>query len=91
MKVTKNYSIRNMSRRLRSVRSEFGNTYSLIIAGKEVFATKSIAHRSPVDRRTILGYVQMATPLQLNQAIEAAAHAFKTWGTTDYKYRYTNL
>ena len=71
----------------RSVRSEFGNTYSLIIAGKEVFATKSIAHRSPIDRRTILGYVQMATPLHVNQAIEAAAHAFQTWGTTDYKYR----
>lgn len=71
----------------RSVRSEFGNTYSLIIAGKEVFVTKSIAHRSPIDRRTILGYIQMATPLHVNQAIEAAAYAFQTWGTTDYKYR----
>ena len=29
----------------------------------------------------------MATPLHVNQAIEASAHAFKTWGTTDYKYR----
>ncbi len=70
-----------------SVRSEFGDTYSLIIGGKKVSVPKSTAHPSPIDSRTILGYIQKGTPLHVNQAIKAASLAFKTWGTTDYKYR----
>ena len=73
----------------RSVRSEFGNTYSLIIAGKEVFATKSIAHRSPIDRRTILGYVQMATPCTSTKLLKPQRmhlrHGVPQITSTEYK------
>lgn len=72
---------------IRSIKSEFGNNYPLIIDGKKVTSNKGISHVSPIDRQLVLGYVQQGSPLEIRRAIKAAAQAFDIWGTTDYKSR----
>jgi 1-pyrroline-5-carboxylate dehydrogenase len=72
---------------IKSVESEFGNTYFMIINGKKVRGPKNIHHFSPNDRQLILGYVQRASGSQVRNAIKAARRAFNIWGTMKYQHR----
>jgi 1-pyrroline-5-carboxylate dehydrogenase len=70
-----------------SAKSEFGNTYPLLIGGKSVTTNKSIRHVSPIDRQLVLGYIQQGSQREISRASRAAGLAFDTWGITDYKSR----
>ena len=48
-----------------SAKSEFGNTYPLLIGGKSVTTNKSIRHVSPIDRQLVLGYIQQGSKREL--------------------------
>lgn len=74
-------------RAVKSVESEFGNTFYILINGKKVSGTKKVIHVSPNNRDIALGFVQQASTKQIKQAIRAAARAFKIWGTMDYRQR----
>jgi 1-pyrroline-5-carboxylate dehydrogenase len=72
---------------VRSVRSEFGKTYPLLIGGRSITTNKRIPHFSPINRQLVLGYIQQGSYREVGRAIRAARLAFDTWGTTYYKSR----
>lgn len=74
-------------RAVKSVESEFGNTYYNLINGKKVSGPKKVIHVSPNNRDITLGYIQHASSNQVKQAIKAASRAFEIWGAIDYKNR----
>ncbi len=74
-------------RALEQVRSEFGRRYPMIIGGKEVRTTETIAEPSPIDTRIVLGHLPRGGSWHTRQAIAAANKAFASWGRTDYRGR----
>ena len=78
---------RRFEKAVTTVKSDFGNTYYILINGKKVTGTKKVIHVSPNNRDIVLGYIQQAYPRQIKQGITAAASAFKNWGNMDYKIR----
>ncbi|MGI0015094.1 MAG: L-glutamate gamma-semialdehyde dehydrogenase, partial [Nitrososphaera sp.] len=63
-------------RALEQVRSEFGRRYPMIIGGKEVRTTETIAEPSPIDTRIVLGHLPRGGSWHTRQAIAAANKAF---------------
>jgi len=59
----------------------------MIIGGKNVTASESFVHTSPIDTRIILAYFPSGTAKHVQHAIKAGMKAFESWGKTDYKER----
>jgi 1-pyrroline-5-carboxylate dehydrogenase len=74
-------------RAVEQVRSEFGKRYSMIIGGKEVRTSETVAHSSPIDTRIVLGHLPSGGRQHVRQAIAAAKKAFTSWGKADYRER----
>lgn len=74
-------------RALEQVRKEFGRKYPMIIGGKEVRTSSTVAETSPIDTRTVLGHLPVGSASHAKQAIAAAKKAFSDWSRTPYKER----
>lgn len=74
-------------RALEQVRKEFGRKYPIIIGGKEVRTSSTVAETSPIDTRTVLGHLPVGSASHAKQAIAAAKKAFSDWSRTPYKER----
>src|SRR5205807_10026761 len=68
-----------MAAALEQVGRQFGRTYPLVIAGRQVPAAKTIDSYNPSHRRQTVGKCGAATAEQARQAVEAAAAAFPAW------------
>jgi len=72
---------------LENVRSEFGRKYAMVIGGREVRTSQTIAHKSPLDTRIVLGHLPVGSASHARQAITAAKKAFASWGRTSWQER----
>lgn len=69
------------------IRSEFGKKYPMVIGGKEIKASQTIRHISPIDTRIVLGHLPSGSTIHVRQAIAAAKKAFESWGKTGWQER----
>ncbi|HXG07718.1 MAG TPA: aldehyde dehydrogenase family protein, partial [Nitrososphaera sp.] len=74
-------------RALEEVRKEFGRKYPMIIGGKEVRTSSTVAETSPIDTRIVLGHLPVGSASHAKQAIAEAKKAFGSWSRTSYKER----
>ncbi|MEP0825464.1 MAG: aldehyde dehydrogenase family protein [Nitrososphaera sp.] len=72
---------------LEQVRKEFGRKYPMIIGGKEVRTSSTVAQTSPIDTRIVLGYLPVGSASHAKQAIAEAKKAFSDWSRRPYKER----
>jgi 1-pyrroline-5-carboxylate dehydrogenase len=78
---------RELDRAIEQARSNFGRSYPLLIAGREVRSPDEFEDRSPIDTRVLLGRFQSATRDQVQEAIEAARAAFPLWSAKSWPDR----
>jgi 1-pyrroline-5-carboxylate dehydrogenase len=71
-----------MEKALEKVRSQFGQTYPLIINGKEVRTQETFTSTNPSKKTEVLGNFAKANKEQLDQAIQVGLQAFETWSKT---------
>ncbi len=76
-----------MQTALNNVRRQLGQTYPLTIGGEQIHATETMTSINPGQPSEVVGVLAKATVEQANQAVEAAAHAFKTWSKVPYEER----
>lgn len=72
---------------LRQVEAELGRDYPLVIGGERITTGSWITSRNPAQPDQVVGRVAKATPELVNSAVEAAQHAFESWGRTDPEAR----
>lgn len=72
---------------LAQVKSQFGQTYPLLIGGKEVTTEKTLASLNPAEHRDVVGYMSEATREHIDSAVEAAKAAFQSWRHTTFEER----
>jgi 1-pyrroline-5-carboxylate dehydrogenase len=72
---------------VREVRGQLGKTYPLLIGGKEVPSKEHFEVRSPADRDMLIGRFPSATPQQVQEAVDAAQHAFEAWRKQPWEER----
>ncbi len=68
---------------LEQVRGELGKSYALWLNGKPVTTRETFSSTSPADPDRVIGVMSKANVDQADQAIRAAAEAFKTWSRVD--------
>ncbi|MBY7143151.1 L-glutamate gamma-semialdehyde dehydrogenase [Virgibacillus sp. NKC19-3] len=66
---------------LRNVKSQLGQDYPLIINGEKIYTDDKLNSVNPSDKNQVVGNVSKATKKYVDQAMEAAEEAFKTWRT----------
>ncbi|PZR56468.1 MAG: L-glutamate gamma-semialdehyde dehydrogenase [Candidatus Meridianibacter frigidus] len=76
-----------MQEALRSVQSDFGKKYHIVIDGECLETEKYIASINPANPDEVIGLVGSASLEQATRAIEAAAKSFETWKHTRAKER----
>lgn len=59
-----------------------GRQHDIHIAGDDRSGPRSLASRSPIDQRTVLGEFAVATTNEADQALQAAHRAWKGWQRT---------
>ena len=73
---------------IEKVRGQLGQTYPLIIGGREITtAATMLESTNPANPSQVVGRFPNATVEQANEAIEAADEAFKTWSRVPAKER----
>jgi RHH-type proline utilization regulon transcriptional repressor/proline dehydrogenase/delta 1-pyrroline-5-carboxylate dehydrogenase len=72
---------------LQRVRSQFGGTYPLVIAGQAVAGARWLESVNPSRLAEIVGRVALASPEQAQAAIAAARQAFPRWRDTPVRER----
>jgi 1-pyrroline-5-carboxylate dehydrogenase len=77
----------SMSEALIAVENELGREYPLILGGQRVTATEKIESTNPAHPRLKIGTHQEAELAHVEQAVEAAATAFKTWSRVSVQER----
>jgi 1-pyrroline-5-carboxylate dehydrogenase len=70
---------RELDRAVATVRTRFGGTFPMYIAGAPVEAAEQFEDRSPVDSRIVIGRFQRGTHEHVRDAVAAAREAFATW------------
>jgi 1-pyrroline-5-carboxylate dehydrogenase len=68
-----------MRNALAQVESELGQTYPLLIGGREVHADETFESHNPTRPSQVVGRFAKATLEHVDQAIDAAWRAFDTW------------
>ena len=76
-----------MERALAEVKSQFGQTYPLIIGGEHITTDKTITSINPANPSEVVGRVASATPELASRAIETAHETFKTWSKVPAEQR----
>lgn len=66
---------------LAKVKNELGQTYPLLIGGEHVELEDTFDSLNPANPAQVVGSFANGSVEHVNQAIEAAAHAFETWRT----------
>ncbi|MEN1968036.1 L-glutamate gamma-semialdehyde dehydrogenase [Lentibacillus sp. N15] len=72
---------------LKKVKGELGKEYPLIINGEEIYTEDKLVSVNPSNKEEVVGYVSKATKEHVDQAMEAALEAFKTWRSWTPKER----
>jgi 1-pyrroline-5-carboxylate dehydrogenase len=72
---------------LADIRKTFGQEYSMIIDGKEVFANEKLENRSPINTDQVIGLFQKGDGNNANAAIAAAKKAYLHWGKIPWQER----
>ncbi|GEO25437.1 1-pyrroline-5-carboxylate dehydrogenase [Alicyclobacillus acidoterrestris] len=72
---------------LAEVKKQFGKTYPLYIDGQEIMTDDLLKSVNPANHQEVVGYISQATRAHVDQAIAAAARAFKTWRHTTFEER----
>src|SRR5699024_8957879 len=70
-----------MEAALKQVKEELGKEYPIIIGGEAIYTDDKLVSENPSNKKEIVGYVSKATKEHVDQAMEAAVEAFKTWRT----------
>jgi 1-pyrroline-5-carboxylate dehydrogenase len=78
---------RELDAAIERVKSSFGSSYPLVIAGREVRAVGEFDDRSPIDTRILLGTFQNASREQTRDAIAAAKAAYPAWSARPWTER----
>ncbi len=78
---------RRMEEALARVRSQLGQTYPLIIGGREIHDGPTADSVNPAKPDEVVGRFVQADLAQANEAIEAASKAFETWKRTSAEER----
>jgi 1-pyrroline-5-carboxylate dehydrogenase len=73
---------RAMNEALDRVHAELGETYDLIIAGRDVKTATTFHSVNPANPAEIIGTHYAASAKEANEAVDAAQLAFATWKTT---------
>jgi 1-pyrroline-5-carboxylate dehydrogenase len=69
------------------VRANMGQTFPLLINGRERTAEKSFEKRSPVDIDLVMGHFQKGTAQDAKDAVAAAKAAYPGWSRTPWQER----
>ena len=72
---------------LEKVRSELGQTYPLVLGGKEVMTEARIVSINPANPSEIIGTFAKAGHEEAEMAIKVATETFETWKWTDARTR----
>ncbi|GAB4073047.1 L-glutamate gamma-semialdehyde dehydrogenase [Barrientosiimonas marina] len=64
---------------LRKVESQLGQDYPLVIGGERVYTDNKLTSVNPANTEQVIGRASMATKEHVEQAMESAKEAFKTW------------
>lgn len=80
-------NVEAMKAALAKVKSELGQTYPLVIGGKEYSEGPYSESISPFDSKLVVGRFPKATVEQANDAVEAAYASFKTWSKVEPEAR----
>lgn len=80
-------NVKLMEEALKKVKSELGQTYPLVIGGREYSDGPYSESISPFDAKVVVGRFPKATVDQANEAVEAAHEAFKTWSKVEPEAR----
>ncbi len=78
---------RELDRAIERVQSSFGQSYPLIVGGRELRSPGEFEDRSPIDTRILLGTFQSATREQVREAIAAAREAYPGWSARPWRDR----
>jgi 1-pyrroline-5-carboxylate dehydrogenase len=76
-----------MRNALEKVKRELGREYPLVIGGERITTESKLDSFNPANRTELVGRFSKATKELANQAVEAAAEAFKTWRNTPAQER----
>ncbi|APZ96655.1 L-glutamate gamma-semialdehyde dehydrogenase [Fuerstiella marisgermanici] len=76
-----------MQEALDFVRSEFGQTYPLVIDGKSSESRSTLSSRNPSDISDVIGHVAAASADQAADAVDAAHRAFPQWAAMETSNR----
>jgi 1-pyrroline-5-carboxylate dehydrogenase len=69
------------------VKKSFGKTYPNMIGGVATKNERTVAIKSPIDTRIILGYNQQATKEEASKAIDLANAAYPAWRDRGWRER----
>jgi 1-pyrroline-5-carboxylate dehydrogenase len=72
---------------VRDSRGRLGRSYPMFIGGKEIKGFEEFKNISPTDTGTIVGFFQKGTADVLEEGVDAAHKAFKSWRDMDYRER----
>ncbi|MEQ9406332.1 MAG: L-glutamate gamma-semialdehyde dehydrogenase [Fuerstiella sp.] len=76
-----------MQQALEDARSEFGQTWPLVIDGKSCESRSTLISRNPSDHSEVVGHVASASADQAADAIDAARRAFPQWAAVETSNR----
>src|SRR5436190_19187899 len=82
---------RELDGAIASVKTRFGKSYPMMIAGREVRASSEFEDRSPIDTRILIGRFQSGSRDQVREAIAAAKAAFPAWSARPWRERVSLL
>lgn len=69
------------------VKSEFGKEIPLVINGEKIYTDDKFESVDPANHQQVLGTISKASKEQVDQAMEAAKEAYKTWRKWSHKER----
>ncbi|MFC2949794.1 L-glutamate gamma-semialdehyde dehydrogenase [Virgibacillus sediminis] len=64
---------------LEQVKGQLGQDYPLVINGEKIFTDDKLVSYNPGNKEEVVGRVSKATKQHVDQAMESAEEAFKTW------------
>lgn len=72
---------------LEKVKGELGQEYPIVINGEKIYTDDKLTSINPGNKEEVVGSVSKATKEHIDQAMESAKEAFKTWSTWSAKER----
>jgi 1-pyrroline-5-carboxylate dehydrogenase len=72
---------------LDKVKGELGQEYPIVINGEKIYTDDKLTSYNPGNKDEVVGKVSKATKEHIEQAMESAKEAFKTWRTWSPKER----